>query len=149
MSLVAHVKQVEVAHSQLFILARRNARSLVDERTFAPSSWGDDDGVDYRGEILDQMCCFRLSVGEVFVGGNFAKDEGSFHIVQIYGKCNYKKCNYKKCNHKKCKKYIVGWGRSRLQCCVSSAAMRLSQPIGPIGLIGPIHPPPLPQKFKK
>ena len=133
MSLVAHVKQVEVAHSQLFILARRNARSLVDERTFAPSSWGDDDGVDDRGEILDQMCCFRLSVGEVFVGGNFAKDEGSFHIVQIYGKCNYKKCNYKKCNHKKCKN--ISWGGG-----ASSAAMRLSQPIGPIGLIGPIHP---------
>lgn len=36
----------------------------------------------------------------------------------------------------------MGWGRSRLQRCVSGAAMRLSQPIGPIGLIWPITPSP-------
>ena len=45
-------------------------------------------------------------------------------------------------------KIYRGVGHSRLRRCVSSAAMRLSQPIGPIGLIGLIHPP-LSQKFKK
>ena len=95
----------------------------------------DDDCVDNRGEILDQMRCFRLSVGEIFVGGNLAKDEGSFHIVQIYGKCNYKKCNYKKCNHKKCKN--ISWGGGARASSAAHAAPR-RQRIGPIGRMGPI-----------
>ena len=73
------IKKVYCANFELFILILCNGCCLVNERTFSPTPWRNDDCVDERFEIVYQMSRFLLPVCKILVCGNLAEYERCFH----------------------------------------------------------------------
>ena len=81
MLFVTDVEQIECTDAKIFILLSGKCRSLMHERTFAPSARGYDDRIDLRPEIGYQMRSFLFSVGKVLFGCNLPEYKRCFHTV--------------------------------------------------------------------
>lgn len=69
MFLVADIEQVDMADTQLIILFHCLFCSLVDGRTLSSAARRDDDRVDERRKVRDQIDRFLLPVRKILLRG--------------------------------------------------------------------------------
>ena len=79
-----YIEKVYRAYFEMFVIILGDGCSPVNERTLSPTPWGNNDCIDERLEIINQMGSLLLPVSKILVCGYLAEYERCFHSIVLF-----------------------------------------------------------------